>query len=143
MSDPDPLLAAVLAERHVACPECAYDLIGVGDGVCPECGVGLRIEIGTGRRSLDRIGAALLGSAIGMLAVGFGVLAAVIGVRGWVGAFLGGLFVFGAIAGLRAAMPNGRTWARLERSAWLACVGWWAIGVPIMLIALLELVSAL
>jgi hypothetical protein len=45
MPDDAALVTAFLADRHVACPGCGYDLHGAAGGVCPECGVACRIGI--------------------------------------------------------------------------------------------------
>jgi hypothetical protein len=41
----DPLLAAHLARAHEPCPNCRFDLHGLGVGRCPECGVVLRLGV--------------------------------------------------------------------------------------------------
>lgn len=38
-------LAAYLAERDVLCPKCGYNLRGVQQGVCPECGSRLNAKL--------------------------------------------------------------------------------------------------
>jgi len=40
----DPLLKSYLAERDVPCPGCGYNLRGLAEEKCPECG--LAIELG-------------------------------------------------------------------------------------------------
>ena len=47
---PDTLLPAFLASRDVPCPSCSYNLRGVQEPVCPECGHSLELGVsGLGR----------------------------------------------------------------------------------------------
>jgi hypothetical protein len=45
MGDDMAIVTAFLADRHVACPACGYDLHGAADGRCPECGKACHIGI--------------------------------------------------------------------------------------------------
>lgn len=43
-----------LREHHPACPACKYDLGGLPEPVCPECGLGWSVEQITGHAALPR-----------------------------------------------------------------------------------------
>ncbi len=49
------LLTAHLASRDVPCPKCQYNLRGVADGRCPECGAVLQLSISNDQVILRRI----------------------------------------------------------------------------------------
>jgi hypothetical protein len=60
-SDTD-LLRAYLADRDAACPRCRYNLRGVQESTCPECGGPVALGIGdsTGARAARLLAAAVL-----------------------------------------------------------------------------------
>jgi hypothetical protein len=67
--DPDSAALVELASRRDApCPVCDYNLRGIVEPRCPECGAGLRLEIGSENLRLGPWLLALLGPA---LAAGF------------------------------------------------------------------------
>lgn len=63
MQPPDPdLLRSYLADRDVPCPRCRYNLRGVQEPTCPECGGAITLGIGDsgGARAAVLLVAALL-----------------------------------------------------------------------------------
>lgn len=46
----DPQLVSFLAGRDVACPGCGYNLRGLGEAICPECGKLIEINALTARK---------------------------------------------------------------------------------------------
>ena len=45
VEDDDAFLVTYLQERDEPCPRCRYNLRGLRSGVCPECGMGLRLGV--------------------------------------------------------------------------------------------------
>ena len=43
-NSPSPALEGPDAENHLFCPECAYDLVGLPENRCPECGLEFDID---------------------------------------------------------------------------------------------------
>ncbi|MEQ8770093.1 MAG: hypothetical protein RIB60_06245 [Phycisphaerales bacterium] len=64
-------LAAFLAERHVPCPSCRYDLHGLRGTRCPECDLGLELRVNLEDPRLGWWLTAVVGLAVG---VGFQAL---------------------------------------------------------------------
>lgn len=76
-------LAAFLAERDAACPNCAYNLRGLKGANCPECGLALELRVNLQR---PRLAAYLLGLVPLAMGTGFHavlllVLLVMLGVR--------------------------------------------------------------
>jgi hypothetical protein len=67
MSDDAAMVTAFLADRHVACPGCGYDLHGATEGRCPECGEAVVLEVESPR--VSRLHAVLLIVVAAYLAV--------------------------------------------------------------------------
>ena len=72
MPDDAAIITAFLADRHVPCPACGYDLHGASGGVCPECGQRLALNLGSDERETTRLRRAAL--TIGLTRVVSGVL---------------------------------------------------------------------
>ncbi len=89
-AEPEParedvaLLTAFLAERDVPCPRCGYNLHGLTNGRCPECGDYLRLQV---RSAEPRLGAFITLVLVSGIGLGgstlFGVLATVHAPRNW------------------------------------------------------------
>ena len=60
------MLRAYLAERDTPCPGCGYNLRGLTGGVCPECALGLRLQVGLAEPRLGSWIAGLVGAACGV-----------------------------------------------------------------------------
>jgi hypothetical protein len=142
----DPRLAAYLEENDAPCPGCRYNLRGLADQVCPECGLHLNVRMLQGDVHLTIpwfVGLAPLLlialSAIPLVAIGcaFGVSAALRGE--WVG----GAAAFGmAIGAVWGGMRELR-WIRFaevfvsrsRREQWeRACVSWGVLAMLVILI---------
>lgn len=71
-------LIGLVSDRDAPCPVCDYNLRGIVEPRCPECGSALRLEIGSENLRLGPWLAAMLGPA---LAIGFdGVVATLMSV---------------------------------------------------------------
>ena len=73
------LLRLYLAERDVTCPMCTYNLRGLEDGHCPECGEQLSLTV---RPASYRLAALI--AAIITFAMGFGFCVLIGGWLAWV-----------------------------------------------------------
>ena len=72
------LLAAFLETRDVKCPLCGYNLRGLTSGRCPECGEGLRLQVGGATRYTRCYIALLAACCLGLGASGLILAAALI-----------------------------------------------------------------
>ena len=76
--DTSDLLRGLLVRKDVDCPLCGYSLKGLTTSVCPECGMGLELQI---RPTHSRMGAWITG-LVG-LASGFGFYLNLVGFFIW------------------------------------------------------------
>lgn len=67
---PDPLVTTFLADRHVGCPACGYNLHGANADVCPECGIGLVLSLAATDRKPVRVRRLLAAGGVCLLAHG-------------------------------------------------------------------------
>jgi hypothetical protein len=78
------LLTAYLAERDVPCPRCGYNLHGLINGRCPECGDDLRLRVTPVEPRLGAFITLLLACGIGLGGSAlFGALALAYAPGGW------------------------------------------------------------
>ncbi|MEZ6234722.1 MAG: hypothetical protein R3B68_11085 [Phycisphaerales bacterium] len=116
MRETDPLVAAFLAERHVACPTCGYDLHGVGGARCPECGEGLWLRLSASSESPSRAAAAMRRIGVPLLIAGGAFLAYRVAMSITYG--------FGIYGWLQSSFD-------LAQTAALVVCGWFAFRAPI------------
>lgn len=62
----DPFLVQYLAERDTPCPGCGYNLRGLEQDRCPECGERLELRIGLAEARLAQFIGGLIGLAAGL-----------------------------------------------------------------------------
>ncbi|GJM18308.1 MAG: hypothetical protein DHS20C14_05210 [Phycisphaeraceae bacterium] len=129
-------LAAFLSDRHVACPNCRYDLHGLGSARCPECNLSLALRVNLVEPRLGLWLAAAVGVSTG---IGFhGILLGLVGYSLIVNglglgirdaSLLGGGFVMNGVALLVLLRARG-PFRRCARPARLAlAVGSWAFSL--------------
>jgi hypothetical protein len=133
-SEPD-LLPVFLAERDVACPSCGYNLRGLREARCPECGeaIALRVGLVEPRQAAGIAGLIGLAAGAGMngLLLGYAVIRVVFfrdifGVDAFLWLNLGGLIVEGGA--LMAWLRRWRNIRRLTpRTKIMLVAGCWAL----------------
>lgn len=144
------LLRTFLADRDEPCPNCGYNLRGVGHDRCPECGQ----QVCIGVRMVEPRMGLLIGTIAGlMLAVGpASVLTAVFGFFVWFESWRRNVRGWDMVLGYPAAVlviwgtgiwflsrAHGRRWFRDRRRslAWAVLVGAWLASLTALSVWLL------
>jgi hypothetical protein len=139
------LLAEYLADRDLACPNCAYNLRGLTTDRCPECGEPLRLELRGTERRMGAYLVLLSGCCVGL---GGGLLFTIAllsynGPGDWLRqpgpAALAGLALVCGCALPFVVRSRGRFQRCAARTRWFLCGSMWALVVALSTAAILFL----